>query len=69
MFSKTVEMRQFHAVCKTIQLIARVRGYKHVMKLFPHEVSHLEICYSLLCKKVEIDNIMLNLSSCHLIKN
>ena len=31
---------QFHALCKIVQLCCRVRGYKHVMKLFPHEVSH-----------------------------
>ena len=39
---------QFHALCKIIQLCCRVRGYKHVMKLFPHEVSHLELCLSLI---------------------
>ena len=39
---------QFHALCKIVQLCCRVRGYKHVMKSFPHEVSHLELCLSLI---------------------
>lgn len=37
-----------HAVCKVLHLISRVRGFKHVVKLFPHEVSNLETCLSLL---------------------
>lgn len=40
--------RTFDEVCKVLQLICRVRGYKHVMKLFPHEVSQLEPCLFLL---------------------
>lgn len=43
-----LEIPQFHAICKVVQLCCRVRGYKHVMKLFPHEVSHLELCLILL---------------------
>jgi hypothetical protein len=39
---------QLHAICKVIQLICRVRGFKHVNKVLPHEVSHLEICLFLL---------------------
>jgi hypothetical protein len=31
-----------------LQLLCRVRGYKHVVKLFPHEVSHIEACMRLL---------------------
>lgn len=31
-----------------IQLFCKVRGYKHVVKLFPHEVSHIEACMRLL---------------------
>eukprot|EP01038_Epipyxis_sp_PR26KG_P010204 gene10204-13728_t len=38
----------FHAICKVLQLICRIRGHKHVVKLFPHEVYHLEICLKLL---------------------
>lgn len=37
-----------HSVCKILHLISRVRGFKHVVKLFPHEVSNLEPCLSLL---------------------
>ena len=37
-----------HEVCKVLHLISRVRGFKHVVKLFPHEVSNLETCLSLL---------------------
>lgn len=40
--------RTFDEVCKVLQLICRVRGYKHVMKLFPHEVGQLEPCLFLL---------------------
>ena len=43
---------QFHAICKVVQLCCRVRGYKHVMKTFPHEVSHLELCLILLRAQV-----------------
>jgi hypothetical protein len=43
-----LEIPQFDAICKVVQLCCRVRGYKHVMKLFPHEVSHLELCLILL---------------------
>lgn len=35
---------QFHALCKVLQLFCRVRGYKSVIKFFPHEVSHVEVC-------------------------
>lgn len=35
---------QFHAICKVLQLFCRIRGYKHVIKFFPHEVSHIEMC-------------------------
>lgn len=35
---------QFLLVCESIQLLCRVRGFKHVLKHFPHEVSHLELC-------------------------
>ena len=29
-------------------MLCRVRGYKHVMKLFPHDVSHFEACMRML---------------------
>ena len=35
-------------VCRCIQLLSRVRGYKHILRFFPHEVSHLEMNMSLL---------------------
>ena len=41
-------LRHLHAVCKVLHLISRVRGFKHVVKLFPHEVSNLEPCLTLL---------------------
>jgi hypothetical protein len=47
---------QFHMLCKVIQLFCRVRGYKHVMKLFPHEVFHLEMCLSLLRAQSSADH-------------
>ena len=31
-----------------LRLFCRVRGFKHVFKLFPHEVYHFEICLFLL---------------------
>eukprot|EP00605_Chrysophyceae_sp_TOSAG23-4_P001221 GSChrysophyteH1.ASY1.ANO1.1331.1 assembled CDS len=34
----------FDQTCKVLQLICRVRGFKYVMKIFPHEVSQLEPC-------------------------
>ena len=35
--------------CKVIQLLCKVRGFKHVSKLLPHEVHQLETClYALL---------------------
>ena len=39
---------KFDGICRVLQLICRVRGFKHVVKLFPHEVSHLEPCLYLL---------------------
>ncbi len=42
------ENTHFDALCKVIQLICKVRGFKHVVKLFPHEVSHLEPVLSIL---------------------
>ena len=43
-----VAMSRFHVICKSLHLICRVRGYKHVSKHFPHEVSQLENCLLLL---------------------
>lgn len=39
-------------ICQCIQLLCRVRGYKHVIQYFPHEVSHLELCVNLLRRQV-----------------
>jgi tubulin-specific chaperone D len=39
-----MESMQFHAICKVLQLFCRVRGYKYIIKFFPHEVSHVEVC-------------------------
>ena len=44
MFVQRMESKQFHAICKVLQLFCRVRGYKYIIKFFPHEVSHVEIC-------------------------
>ena len=44
----SINMTHFHQVCKVIQLICKVRGYKHVNKLLPHEVNQLELCLYLL---------------------
>ncbi len=46
-YAKTLG-RTFEDICKILQLICRVRGFKHVIKLFPHEVSQLEPCLFLL---------------------
>lgn len=40
--------KHFDCICRVIQLVCRVRGFKHVVKLFPHEVSHLEPTLSIL---------------------
>ena len=45
---------QFHVLCKVLQLFCRVRGYKHVIKFFPHEVWHIELCMSALRAQVII---------------
>lgn len=50
-----LETPQLHAICKVIQLICRVRGFKHVNKVLPHEVSHLEICLFLLRSQDKAD--------------
>jgi hypothetical protein len=42
------QQQELDAVCKVLRLISRVRGFKHVVKLFPHEVAHLEACLSVL---------------------
>lgn len=39
-----MESKQFHAICKVLQLFCRVRGYKYIIKFFPHEVTHVEVC-------------------------
>ena len=52
---QAIRFPQFHAICKIVQLLCRVRGFKHVMKLFPHEVSHLEMCLLLLRAQVIIE--------------
>ena len=51
------EFENLHNLCKTIQLICRVRGFKHVIKLFPHEVEHLEPCLILLQSQNQRDYI------------
>ena len=45
---RPVDQGHLHTICKTLHLICRVRGFKHVIKLFPHEVSHFELCITLL---------------------
>jgi len=42
------QKQELDSVCKVLRLISRVRGFKHVVKLFPHEVAHLEACLSVL---------------------
>ena len=44
--------KQLHLCCKVIQLICRVRGFKYVMKILPHEVNQIEGCLQLLRKQV-----------------
>jgi hypothetical protein len=44
LFGQRMESKQFHAICKVLQLFCRVRGYKYIIKFFPHEVSHVEVC-------------------------
>lgn len=39
-------------VCKFIQLLCRIRGFKQVAKHLPHEVHQLEPCCLLLTKQV-----------------
>jgi hypothetical protein len=48
-------LTHLHAVSKVIHLICRVRGFKHVTKLFPHEVAHFELCITLLKLQVMDD--------------
>jgi hypothetical protein len=48
MWANVVNNKHFDSICRVIQLICRVRGFKHVVKLFPHEVSHLEPTLSIL---------------------
>ena len=43
-FIKSKTMSHFHAICSCLYIVCRVRGYKHVSKHFPHEVSQLENC-------------------------
>lgn len=38
----------YNNVVYFLKLFCKVRGYKHVVKLFPHEVSHIEACMRLL---------------------
>ena len=47
-FIKSKTMSHFHATCSCLYIVCRVRGYKHVSKHFPHEVSQLENCILLL---------------------
>lgn len=39
---------EMSSVFETIQVICNVRGYKTVVKFFPHEVADLEPCVELL---------------------
>jgi hypothetical protein len=41
-----------HVICKVLQLLCRVRGFKHTIKHFPHKVNHLEMCMNILLKQV-----------------
>lgn len=60
--SSSYNSYQLHLCCKTIQLLCRVRGYKYVMKLLPHEVHHIEICMNLLVRQV-LPSIIFSFSS------
>ena len=44
------------AICKCLQVLCRVRGFKHVTKFFPHEVSQLEGVICLLGKQDRSDH-------------
>ena len=41
----TDAIQHVHCLCKLLYVICKVAGFKHVMKVFPHEVIHLEKCY------------------------
>lgn len=45
-----------HTCCKAFHMICRIRGYKHVMKLLPHEVNHIEVCLRLLNDQASINS-------------
>lgn len=45
-------INHFLVICECIQLLCRVRGFKQVLKHFPHEVSHLELCVGMIQYKV-----------------
>lgn len=56
-FLSCEDSRHLDAVCKYIQLVCRVRGFKHTTKLFPHDVSQLELCMFLL--KTQVSSVIL----------
>ena len=43
-----VNIPQIHVICKLLRIFCKVRGAKYVLKLFPHEVNHFEVCLYLL---------------------
>ena len=51
--------KHFNVCCKAIQIICKVRGYKHVNKTLPHEVNHMETCLFLLTLQVLILTLIL----------
>ena len=51
-----MESKQFHALCKVLQLFCRVRGYKYIIKFFPHEVAHVEVCMTALQAQDKTDH-------------
>ena len=56
-----IDFPHLHAVCKVVQLICRVRGFKHVIKQFPHEVEHFEVCMTLLKAQVNKEAVSPNM--------
>jgi hypothetical protein len=45
-----------HALLQVVYLICKTRGYKHIVKLFPHEVADLEPALQLLLSQDRSDH-------------
>lgn len=50
--SGSTSLTTFHRAGRMLQLLCRVRGYKRILKFFPHEVKHIELCWVSLSKQV-----------------